>query len=974
MNLASIPANVPFLETLATAWLAAHEDPSRGLILLPTRRAARSLADAFLRAGNGRPMLLPRITALGALDETPLALSGALSLPPAITAAPRLAGLAKLIMRMPADLGGATTIDQAWRLAVELASLMDQADRAELDLTEALQRAAEAEHAAHWQITLWFLEIVTQHWPAWLATAGLMNPAERQRRLLDAQSAAWADAPPTDPVWAAGMTGGTLAIARLLRVIAHLPTGRVILPGLDTAMSDTAWEALSDSHPQAGIARLLAGLDARRGDVAPLDGIAIAPAGRVGMLSDALLPASALGQWLTKADHDISDLHILRARDQQHEAAAIALILRDALQSPGATAALITPDRTLAGLVSAQLLRWGVIADDSAGEPLAETPPSVFLRLIAAAIEAELAPVALLAVLKHPLAAAGLATADCRARARALEITCLRGPRPPAGITGLREVTAKAPPDIKDFLGRLEACLEPALRQAASPLARPDLRLAALIEAAEALAATDALAGPARLWGMEEGEALATALSEALAALADLPDQPPYIVPSLLDALLAGHIVRSRRALRGRDGGTEHPRIHIWGLLEARLQTADTIVAGGLVETIWPPATDPGPWLSRGMRARAGLPSPEEAIGQAAHDFASAVGAARHVVLSAPLRRDGAPAVPARWISRLMALLAGQGQALVPHPAASWALQLDQPIGDAAPVAAPAPRPAVALRPRRLSVTEIETWLADPYAIYARRILGIKVLDPLEQSTDAADYGSLVHTGIQNFLRDHGTAWPADGRALLQAAMLSALTDARLRPALAEWWTPRLRRIAAWVADAEIARRSARRITAIGSELSGNWLLPSGFTLHGRADRIERRADGSLAILDYKTGTPPSQKHVDTGTAPQLLLEAAMAAAGAFGAGFQGPTDELIYWHLTGGADPGVARPLFKSDQDAIAAAVTDAGARLQALIDGFDNPDRAYLAQPHPGRLPRFPAYAQLARVAEWRLVEDSE
>ena len=973
MNLASIPANVPFLETLATAWLATHADPSRGLILLPTRRAARSLADAFLRAGNGRPMLLPRITALGALDETPLALSGALSLPPAIATAPRLAGLAKLILRLPVDVGGAATIDQAWRLAVELASLMDEADRAELDLKDALQRAAEAEHATHWQITLQFLEIVTQHWPAWLAAEGMMNPAERQRRLLDAQAEAWTQMPQADPVWAAGMTGSTPAIARLLRVIAHLPNGRVILPGLNTVMSDDAWEQMSESHPQAGIARLLAGLDARRGDVAPLNGITVASAGRMRMLSDALLPAESLGQWLTKTDHDISDLQILRARDQQHEAAAIALILRDALQTPGATAALITPDRTLASLVSAQLLRWGVIADDSAGEPLAETPPAVFLRLIAAAIDAQLAPVALLAVLKHPLAAAGLSTAACRAAARALEITCLRGPRPPAGIIGLREATAKAPPEIQHLLDLLETCLAPALRQAASPFERSDTRLAALIEAAEALAATDTIAGPARLWGLEEGEALATALNEALAALAGLPDQPPYILPSLLDAVLAGHIVRSRRALRGRDGGTEHPRIFIWGLLEARLQSADTIVLGGLVEAVWPPATDPGPWLSRGMRARAGLPSPEESVGQAAHDFVTATSAAKHVVLSAPLRRDGAPAVPARWISRLVALLAGQGKNLPNHPAADWALQLDQPIGDAQPVAAPAPRPAVRLRPRRLSVTEIETWLADPYAIYARRILGIKVLDPLEQSTDAADYGSLVHKGIQNFLRDHGANWPADGRALLAAAMLSALGDARLRPALAEWWTPRLRRIAAWVAEAEIERRSGRQIAAIGSELSGNWVLPIGFTLHGRADRIERRADGTLAILDYKTGTPPTQKAVDAGTAPQLLLEAAMAAAGAF-VGFRGPTDELIYWHLTGGAEPGIARPLFKSKPDDIEAAVTDAAARLHALIEAFDNPDRAYLAQPNPGRLPRFPDYAQLARVAEWRLVEDAE
>ena len=284
------------------------------------------------------------------------------------------------------------------------------------------------------------------------------------------------------------------------------------------------------------------------------------------------------------------------------------------------------------------------------------------------------------------------------------------------------------------------------------------------------------------------------------------------------------------------------------------------------------------------------------------------------------------------------------------------------------------------MRPRKLSVTEIETWLTDPYAIYARRILRLTVLDPLEQSTDASDYGSLVHKGLQYFLRDYGATWPANAEQRLHEAMMLALEDAKLRRALAEWWAPRLSRIAGWVAQEEVDRRSNRVLSALGSEITGDWALPAGpdltqgFTLHGRADRIEVYATGHLSILDYKTGQPPTQKAVDAGLAPQLLLEAAMAAAGAFGAGYRGPAAELVYWHLTGGADPGEARPLFKSNAADIAQAVTDAAASLRKLIAAFDDPARAYLAQPHPGRLPRFPQYGQLARVAEWRAVEDGE
>ncbi|HTN11551.1 MAG TPA: double-strand break repair protein AddB, partial [Acetobacteraceae bacterium] len=587
---------------------------------------------------------------------------------------------------------------------------------------------------------------------------------------------------------------------------------------------------------------------------------------------------------------------------------------------------LVTPDRALAGRVAAELLRWGIVADDSAGERLADAPPAVFLRLLAAALADGLGPVALLGLLKHPLAAAGLAPAACRAAARGLELACLRGPRPPDGLVGLRLAAAEAGDEVRLFVERVEACLAPGLRLA-GVVAPPRQLLEALVAAGEALAATDERPGPARLWALEEGEALALLLAEALPVLAVLPDQKPAVLPGLLDALLDGAAVRSRRALRGREAAVEHPRVFIWGLLEARLQAADTVVLGGLAEGVWPPATDPGPWLSRPMRARAGLPSPEEAVGQAAHDFVSAACAAPRVVLSCPRRRDGAPAVPARWLARLDALLAPASLAV--HPAAGWARLLDQPSGPPVPVRAPRPCPALHLRPSRLSVTEIETWLADPYAIHARRILRLEALKPLEQATDAADYGSLVHRGMQIFLADNGAAWPADALAQLRRAMDAALQRAPLRAALREWWRPRLYRIAAWVAEVEVARRSVAAPVALATEAKGDWLV-DGFTLTGRADRIERRADGSLAILDYKTGAPPSQKEVEQGFAPQLPLEAAMAAAGAFGAEWRGEATALVYWQLTGGYEAGRVLPLFKGDPALTAASAADAASRLR--------------------------------------------
>ncbi len=1039
-HLASIPATLPFLDTLAQHCLArAGDDPlalSRSLVLLPTRRAVRALAEAFLRQSEGRALLLPRIMALGALDEAPFALAGALDLPPAIEPMHRLAILSRLILALDGRHGAPRTADRAWTLAAELARLLDEAHRSEVDLAEALPAAVDAGFAEHWQVTLEFLSIVTRLWPALLAERGQMDPTARQVALLRAQETAWAETPPDHDVIAAGTTGAIPSVARLLLSVARLPRGLVVLPGFDpTLWPEPGAAPPAESHPQAGMQRLVAAMDAGPGDVPRWDGPAHipdhdpVPDARSALLRLALLPADRLAQWRDATPTDaarnrvadaagplvpptgLDGLYRLVTADQQEEAAAIALVLRETLEQSGKRAALVTPDRELAARVVAELLRFGVVVDDSAGEPLAETPPAAFLRLLAQAVAESFAPVPLLSLLKHPFCAAGMAPADCREAARTLELACLRGPRPAPGLAGLRQALdaharadllreAASPRSLPQpgeppqpatpghraivlreagaLVDRLERCTAPLLSLAAHPLALPVDALDALVRSAEALAATDEEDGAARLWHAEDGAALSghlAALADALApGVADLPPQPLDTLPGLLDASMEGLVVRSRRALRGRDG-TEHPRLFIWGLLESRLQTVDLMVLGGLAEDVWPGAADPGPWMSRAMRAAVGLPSPEQRVGQAAHDFAAACCAAPTVVLSCPRRRDGAPAVPSRWLARLDALLAGSGRKVPVHPATEWARALDRPDGDARPVSPPAPRPPVALRPRRLSVTEIETWLRDPYAIYARHVLRLRALPPLEESADAADYGSVVHGGLAKFLDSVGTAWPADAAARLRLAVDQALDEQGLRPALAAWWRPRLRRIADWAADEEVRRRAAAPASAVRPEISGAISIPAPagpFELRGRADRIERRGD-ALSILDYKTGAPPTGTDVAQGWAPQLTLQAAMALRGAFGPELAGHVMELAYWHLSGGFVPGEVSDPFRSDAAKMQDAAELAWNSLCRRIAEYDDPDRAYLSQPHPGEAPRFSDYAQLARVGEWALLDDA-
>jgi len=974
MNLYTMEAGAPFLDSVAAAWLeAAGSDPRRvadGLILLPTRRAARALAEAFLRQSAGRPLLLPRIAAFGALDETPLALEGGLDLPPAVGAMERLAVLARLIMAGGAGGGMPGRMDRAWALAAELAALQDEAERAGVDLAEALPRAVPEEYAAHWQRTLAFLQIVTEAWPAWLAEQGLMNPVARQVALLAALARSWKEKPPRHPLWAAGSSGEIPAVAALIRVIAGLKEGRVILPGLDRDMEDEHFMALATRHPEhadAGISRLLTALGARREDVRPFPALPGAvPGERARLLRRALLPAPALGAWRGGVGAGgLEGVSRLGPADQQEEAAAIALSLRNALEVPGARAALVTPDRGLAGRVAAELGRFGVVADDSAGENLGATPPAVFLRLLAEAAAADFAPVKLLALLKHPLLAGGLAPGAARAAARALERGVLRGPGPAAGLDALVQAAARAGSGA-DLARRLRAGAARLERTMSLAQVAPQAALIALVESAEALAATDAEAGPARLWAFEEGEALAAHLSELIAALAHLMPAPPRELPALLDAALKGVVVRSRRAVRGAgEGAREHPRIFIWGLLEARLQSAELVVLGGLVEGVWPPATDPGPWLSRPMRAALGLASAEEEVGRAAHDFLAAALAAPEVVLSVPRRREGAPAVPARWVARLEAML---GRRLPPHPAVGWARALDRPEGGAKPARAPRPQPPVAERPRRLSVTEIGTWLADPYTIYARHVLRLRPLPGIAEAADAADFGQIVHVGLAGFFGQVQGAWPKDAAEGLGEALYRALAEAGLPPHLAHWWRPRLERIAAWVAAEETTRREGAVPPLVAVEQGGEWALegPAGpFVLAGRADRIERRGNGGLAILDYKTGRVPAPAEIKAGREPQLPLLAAMAEAGAFGADFAGPVLELVYWRLLGREDAGETGSL--AAPELIPALIEAAVAGLKGLIEAFDDPARPYLAQPHPGNPPPFSDYAGLARVAEW-------
>lgn len=987
MRLHTIAPGLAFLPALARGTLArlgTGEALSAATILLPTRRAARALQAAFLREAEAPALLLPRLRPLAGLsveDADELALPALMDLPPAVDALRRQAALAGMAAKWPRHVGGPPTAEHAWALGGELAKLLD-----EIALEEAedipddptrlehrwLQRldALAPEHlATHWQITTTFLRAVVIEWQAWLNAAELLDIGVRRVMALRAQRAAWEDAPPAHAVIAAGIgMGGTVPAAMdLLRVIAtRLPQGHVVISGEDPASAALAADGLADAptHPFHGQRAMLVRMGASMADATPWVEGAATP--RAALLGTALLPAGALGPWQARDagrwDAALEGVTRLDASDAQDEATAIALALRGALETPGARAALVTPDRDLARRVAAELPRHNILADDSAGQPLSDTPPGAFLRLVAQLAAGELGPVALLALLKHPLCAAGMARADLLAATRALEREALRGPAPAPGLAGLRALGLEAATPLLDAL---EAALSGFVALPADAAPRPAGELLQThLAAAEALAATPEMPGGLRLYAQAEGEALARHLAALPPALAELADLSPADWPGLFEALLASGTTRAARVARGRTGAALHPQVEILGLLEARLLDFDLVVLGALDETIWPQASDPGPWMSRPMRREFGLPSPELRIGRVAADFFLSGLGARRAVFSRAARRGGTPTVPARWLTRLDTFLRGQGLTMQAAPEAAWARLLDAPT-TVRPCGRPAPAPPAGARPHRLTVSDVGSLMADPYAFYAARVLNLRPLDPLEQEAGAADYGNLVHASMHRFLAALGPGWPGAeaARTVWEAAMAEALRRAAPRPAIGAIWTPRLRRIGERVVALEAQARPV--LTRSLAELKGKLLLarPGGeLRLDARADRLDLRTDGTLRLVDYKTGTVPSERDVASGTAPQLPLEALIAARGGFDALPAASVEAMEYWRLTGGFEVAEVKAL-KLD---IADAVERAEASLEALADRFLFGDAPFLAHPHPRR--RAAAdYRHLSRAAEW-------
>ena len=1009
LTILNCPAHRPFLKTLAASilqgsiWNAGAPEPHDlpGLtVYLPSQPAVQPLKLDFLWLSTNESTFLPRIRVLGEADpldlfagfgprmdtKTAIALlKKALAIPPAFTELERQIHLAAFAIEASGMLRSTRLAPgeqlfpeiaavSAAAIAREIAALFDEAHNEGADLTR-IDQIDSSEGSGSEQLSLQLLRAIRKSWVSQKLKAWKLDPLERRNRLM-AVEAEFINAS-TAPVIIAGSTASIAATMTLMETLKGRPNAAIVLQGLDRDLDEESWAVLGGcpEHPQHGLHQLLSRLGKGRESVRDLEAPATAEEHgkrrRAAFLSEALRPASTTAKWASFASAErktdgspAPGLALIEAETLQDEAAAITLILREALETEGQTAALVTPDETLTARVRHALTRWGL-----ANPVEDENPDALALRVASTAANGK--PENLVALLRS---ARGDEAPTMRRFAELIDLGVLRQMWRPQSMAGIPEALARAEHAIaagearhpamkrieaaeweaaRNFAGRILEALAPLTAKAEDRLglkAWTSAHIAALAQLAE-LGVTGASE-------KDDGEP---------STLADTAKVP---VPSLrLDISGYASLFAEISAGRQRTAtGHPHPRLFLLNPLDARLLAADVIVLGGLNEGSWPRISGPSPWLTPRDRLFAGLSPETRRIGLAARDFATLTSVAPRVILSRAKKVNGSVTRPSRFIARLTALARGAGklESLQPeNPWSAWA-RLQCTPAKVTPIERPAPCPPLPARPRRLSVTAIETWFANPYAIYARHILGLEALRPIGDAHDARDKGILYHAALHRFFQAYPGALPPNAERHLLRCLDQAADELGFNLENAPFWRPRFARFAGWFAATEASRRVD--VTALKSEAGGKLKLdaPLGpFEVTARADRIDVCRDGTVRIYDFKTSANTAKTSIARG-APQLALEGFLVREGAFAGTPPGADPELRYIIATGGEPPGAVVPPSKPlGSDEIEAAAIG----LIARVARFDDPETPYtydIRAIFRDKADNDP-YAHLARVKEW-------
>ncbi|MEO9600634.1 double-strand break repair protein AddB [Parasphingorhabdus sp.] len=950
---------------------------ARGLVILPNNRAQRALQEAFVRLSEDG-LLLPQMAVIGDLDldeSIGVALDSgelALDIPAAVDPMDRILTLAQLIQKEVGRREDAILAKDALRLAREFARTLDQLSVEEISLSDLQKTKPESlDLSSHWQDSYRFFLVIAEQWQKQLGQWARVDQVERRNALFDHIAKTWRKAPPDHFVVAAGITTAAPAIARFLETIAFMSSGLVVLPDLDLIMPDEEWDLLGpfqpdpetghtrraqETHPQYHMKLLLDRMSIARGEILrwPRTGESGAAAKRSRALSNAFAIPKLTVRWQTLASNErsLAGVQTVEARNSAEEAQVVALLARGALEEPDQRIAIITPDRALAIRISAHLKRWDIQVDDTAGQPLAKLPEGVFFLNLLASAANGFPPAEFLALLKHPLVQRGEGRLQWLDKVRKLDLL-LRGPRPAPGLAGIDALLAgenRRTKKQRDAIASWWATTR-AIFENVESLFTSQLNWAQALDHLRRLA--EELTDGA-IWAGPAGRELA----ELLTKLQVRAQMGPIRIAG---NELAGYFeaLMSEISVRPPYGG--HPRIALYGLLEARLQQSDLVICCGLNEGSWPQAITPDPWLAPMIRKSLGLPAQERQIGLSAHDLVGAMGA-KKVILSRAQRDDAGPAIASRFLLRLKGMC---GDNLKEHPGArSWMSAIDQPEGEPTPYARPAPLPSNEQRHIPISVTQVDSLIADPYAFYAKKIMGFASLDMIDADPSAAWRGTIIHDILDQWAKQDGYETTA-----LKKRAQAFLNDPSLHPLMRSLWAPRLLEGLAWIADT-LAESVKNGREPLASEIYGTAEI-AGVELSGIGDRIDRMPDGGLAIVDYKTGGAPSNKAVVEGYNLQLGLLAAIAELGGF-KDIKGQADAFEYWSLAkkGGTDSfGYIRSPTKGRGDNIIAAdamVDHAVARFNEAADQYIMGMEPMTAKLHP-EYAVYADYDQLMRLEEW-------